>query len=314
MKTLSQHFSEFLAHRRSFGYDLDFRERVLRKFVEFADDQGQRHLTTDLFLAWKTVYGNADKNTWAARLRMVHGFASWLAARDPHSEVPPAGLIGGRYPCSQPYVFSQVEIAALINAAGRLQSAYGLRALVWQTLFGLIVVTGTRISEALKIETKDIDFQNNVLCIQTSKSGGLRHLPLLNYSVKWFRQYATERDRLLGNSDGPFFRKEDGLPASASGARYNFAKLSRVVGLSTPKQHKRHGRGPRIHDLRHTFAVHTILDWFRQGRDIDREMYRLSTYLGHTNPKHTYWYIEAVPEPLDLASARAEARYRGGVA
>ncbi|MGR3761927.1 tyrosine-type recombinase/integrase [Roseobacteraceae bacterium NS-SX3] len=309
MTTLSQHLDNYLFYRRSFGYELDFSERVLRKFAEFADDRGQHHLTTDLFLAWKEAYGKADKNTWAARFGMVRGFAGWLAEGDPHTEIPPAGLIVGRYVRSQPYIFSQAEVASLIDAAGCLPSAYGLRALVWQTLFGLIAVTGLRVNEALRIETMDIDFENNVLCIRTGKSGGARAIPLLSCTMRRLRIYAAERDRLLGRGDRPFFRKEDGSPAGDCGARYNFAEASRIVGLRSPTRYHRHGSGPRIHDLRHTFAVHTILDWFRQGRDIDREMYRLSTYLGHTKPEHTYWYIEAVPELLELALARSEARF-----
>ena len=120
------------------------------------------------------------------------------------------------------------------------------------------------------------------------------------------------RDRLVAHQSSAFFIKEDGEPAGDCGARYNFALASRNTGLRSPQSFNRHGNGPRIHDLRHTFAVHTILDWFRDGRDIEAEMYKLSTYLGHSEPKHTFWYIEAVPELMQLAAARAERRVLEG--
>lgn len=311
MTTLSQNLVHYLTFRRSFGYDLAFVERVLRQFTQFADGVGHRHITTDLFLAWKANYGAADNSTWAARLGMVRNFAGWLTQHDVRTEIPPAGLVAGRRIRSHPYIFAKGEIDALIGAAGQLPSPYGLRALVWQTLFGLVAVTGMRISEALKLEQNDIDFGCELLSVRKSKNGKGRVIPLLSCTVDRLAIYTRERERLLGSSGGPFFVKEDGTACSDCGARYTFAQISRHIGLRQPTQYNRNGIGPRIHDLRHTFAVHTILDWFREGRDIDREMYRLSTYLGHTKPDYTFWYIEAVPELLEMASTRAEKRYLG---
>jgi integrase/recombinase XerD len=118
--------------------------------------------------------------------------------------------------------------------------------------------------------------------------------------------YCAERVRLLGATAGAFFRNDDGRRLGDCSARYNFAVVSQEIGLRDAQRFCKHGRGPRIHDLRHTFAVRTIMGWYRKGLDPDREMIKLSTYLGHTKPEHTYWYIEAVPELLQLASERAE--------
>lgn len=169
-----------------------------------------------------------------------------------------------------------------------------------------------RVNEALSLEQHDIDLTNGVLILRTTKNGKDRQLPIKQDTVAQLAKYAKMRDRVVETSSRRFFLKEDGHPAGDCGARYNFAQVSRNLGLRSPQAFNRHGHGPRIHDLRHSFAVHTILDWFREGRDIEKEMYKLSTYLGHSAPKHTFWYIEAVPELMQLASARAETQLLEG--
>jgi integrase/recombinase XerD len=311
MISLSQRLDQYLAIRRCFGFDLQFSERVLRKFTAFADARNDCHITTDLFLAWKDAYGSANDGTWAARLGMVRGFARWLAEHDEVTHVPPTGLIPARkYSRQTPYIYTVEEIASLVAAAATLPSMYGLRPVVWQTVFGLVAVTGLRISEALRLDQEHVDFKRGLLQITKSKNGSGRLIPIHESTVDRLHCYATARDRVLGQTKGRFFLKEDGTPAGDCGARYNFAEVSRMAGLRGPQLYHRHGSGPRIHDLRHTFAVRTILGWFRGGRDIDCEMYKLSAYLGHVRPEHTYWYIEAVPELMQLAADRAERHYR----
>ncbi|ETW10760.1 phage integrase family protein [Roseivivax marinus] len=312
MISLSQRLDQYLALRRSFGFDLAFPERVLRKFTAFADDRGDRHITTDLFLTWKAAYGSASNATWANRLSMVRGFSRWLAEHDALTHVLPAELIPGRkHTRPAPYIYTREEIGSLVAAAAALPSVYGLRSAVWQTVFGLIAVTGLRINEALNIDRKHVDLDRGFLQVEKSKNGTGRLIPIHESTTERLTSYAAVRDRILGPTDGRFFLKENGTPAGDCGARYNFAEISRVVGLRGPQLYQRHGTGPRIHDLRHTFAVRTILGWFREGREIDREMYKLSAYLGHVQPEYTYWYIEAVPELMQLAADRAERRYRG---
>ncbi len=183
---------------------------------------------------------------------------------------------------------------------------------MWQTVFGLIAVTGMRVNEALSLNQHDFDLTNAVLIVRNTKNGKDRQLPIKQDTVAQLVTYARLRDRMVAPNSRRFFTKEDGFPAGDCGARYNFAQVSRNIGLRSPQVFNRHGHGPRIHDLRHSFAVHTILDWFRDGRDIEREMYKLSTYLGHSEPKHTFWYIEAVPELMQLAATRAEQQVLEG--
>ncbi len=159
---------------------------------------------------------------------------------------------------------------------------------------------------AMRIDDDDVDLDEGVITVKRGKNGKARFVPIAPSSVARLRTYRAERTRLLGPTRGPFFLFEGYQRPTDCCARYNFALVSQGIGLRETQRFCKHGRGPRIHDLRHTFAVRTILGWYRKGIDPDREMIKLSTYLGHSKPDHTYWYIEAVPELLQLASKRAE--------
>ena len=306
MSTLTQRLDDYLVVRRSLGFDLSFSARVLRRFTAFADREGTNHITVDLFLRWKAAFGKADNNTWSARLGMVRVFARWLQGYDGRTEVPPARLIPGKLRRGRPYIYSDKEIVAIVTRAASLRSRYELRGWTCSTLFGLIAVTGLRINEALQLDDDDIDLEAGVITVKRGKNGRARFVPIVASAVDRLRIYRLERVRLLGASAGAFFRTDNGHRLSEGTARYNFAVVSQAIGLREAQRFCKNGRGPRIHDLRHTFAVRTIMAWYRYGLDPDREMSKLSTYLGHARPEDTYWYIEAVPELLQLASERAE--------
>jgi integrase len=306
MTTLSQRLDDYLAVRRGLGYDLSFAERVLRRFAEFADGKGADHITVELFLRWKDAFGAADNNTWSARLSMVRVFAGWLLAHDERTEVPPPGLLAGKPRRAQPYIYTDAEIARIVAHAAKLPSRYGLRGRTCSTLFGLIAASGLRINEALGLDDEDVDLEEGVITVRRGKNGKARFVPIVASTGNRLRHYRDERVRLLGARMGAFFRMDDDRRPTDCCARYNFAIVSQEIGLRERQRFCRHGRGPRIHDLRHTFAVRTIMGWYRKGLDPDSEMLKLSTYLGHSKPELTYWYIEAVPELLQLASRRAE--------
>jgi integrase/recombinase XerD len=314
MSTLAQELDRYLTIRRSLGYDLSTAARVLRRFVTFAHGRKARHITIDLFLAWQTEFGEANQQTWSARLGMVRQFALWLSGINPRNEVPPKALIPGRYRRTRPYIYSEQEIVRIVKEAGRLPSPNGIRALTFATLFGLIAVTGLRVSEAIALDNSDVDLENGVLTVRCGKSGKARIVPISETTAERLIAYAAERDRLLGRTPKPFFVSDTGNRPDDCSARYNFATVCQRIGLRAPQKFNKHGRGPRIHDLRHTFAARTMVSWHRSGKDPEREMIKLSTYLGHTEPAHTYWYIEAVPELLAFAServARAISQERG---
>jgi integrase len=225
---------------------------------------------------------------------------------DPKHEVPPQSLIPNRARRSHPYIYTENEIHRIVAAAAELPSINGIRPLTCSTLFGLIAVTGLRVSEALSLDATDIDLDNGVLTLRKGKLGKARLLPVSDCTRTRLVHYAKERDRLLGAPAKAFFVSDRGERLTDCGARYNFAVVCQSIGLRPSQRFHRHGRGPRIHDLRHTFAVRTLVNWYCAGKDAAQEMIRLTTYLGHTDPAHTYWYIEAVPELLELASRRVE--------
>jgi integrase len=305
MTTLTARLDEYLRVRRSLGYDLAFPARVMRVFTAFADDQNVDHITVDLFLRWKESYGHAGNSTWARRLGMVRGFAGWLQAQDGRTEVPPAGLITGKLRRSRPYIYSEREVAEIVARATKLPSVYGMRGWTCSTLFGLIAVTGLRINEAISLDDRDVDLEEGVITVRRGKNGTARYVPIATSTASKLHAYRAERERLFGLGPGAFFLIDTGARPTDCFARYNFALVSQALRLRKQQRCHRHGRGPRIHDLRHTFAVRTIIGWYRKGVDPDREMIKLSTYLGHVKPELTYWYIEAVPELLQLASQRA---------
>ena len=306
MTPLTTRLKHYIAIRRSLGFDLLFAERVLRKFAEFADREGADHITVDLFLRWKKHYGSANNLTWTTRLSMVRVFAGWLQGFDARSEVPPPGLITSKPRRTRPYIYTDEQIAEIVTEAGRLPSSYGLRAWTCSTLLGLIAVTGLRVNEALGLDDKDVDLNEAVLTIRQAKNRKSRFVPIAPCATERLGAYRAERNRILGAGRAAFFLLENGDRPTDCCARYNFAQVCQRIGLREPQPFNKHGRGPRIHDLRHTFAVRTIMDWYRRGLDPNREMLKLSTYLGHTHPDHTYWYIEAIPELLQLACERAE--------
>ena len=314
MNALAKELDRYLSIRRSLGFDLSTAARVLRRFVGFVEARKAHHVTTDLFLAWQAEFGGASQDTWYARLGMVRQFALWLSGIDPRNEVPPKALIPGRYRRKRPYIYGDDEIARIMTEASRLPSTNGIRALTFTTLFGLIAVTGLRVSEALSLDNGDVDLECGVLTIRRGKSGKARMVPLSWSARDQLIAYVRERDRLLGRTPKSFFVSDAGNRPDDCSARYNFATVCKRIGLRPAQKFNRHGRGPRIHDLRHTFAARTMVDWYRSGKDPEREMIKLSTYLGHSKPEHTYWYIEAIPELLELASnraARAISRERG---
>lgn len=294
----------YVALRRALGVDMSTDARIIRRFATFADHDGAKQISTNLVMRWLEGLPPANPGTRATRFRVVRQFAEWLHGIDPGHEVPPRGLVSGHLKRVRPYIYSEGQIIAIIEQARTLPSNYGLRGLTCSTLFGLIAVTGLRISEALGLDLADLNLESGVLHVRQGKLGKERLLPLDPSVVQRLASYSCERDRMLGRRPEAFFVTCDGNRLGDCGARYNFAQVSQQIGLRVPQLYGRHGRGPRIHDLRHTFAVRTMLNWYRLGKDVGREIIKLTTWLGHTDPAKTYWYLEAVPELLALAATR----------
>ena len=305
MSTLRQALTDYLDIRRALGFELRSPARYLRTFVAFLEAQDASHITTAMAVRWATQPPDGAPANWARRLGIVRQFAAWHRTMDPRTEVPPTGRIPHRYRRKPPYIYTDEEIVRLVAAAGELPSPKGLRGHTYATIFGLLVATGMRVSEAVGLDRQDVDLEAAILSIRRAKFRKSRLVPLHASTRDALRGYADGRDRLVPTTTTfAFFVSERGSQITHWGTRYNFAKVSRQVGLRASAGGYRHGHGPRLHDLRHRFAARTLVDWYRAGRDVEREMPKLSTYLGHVHVNDTYWYIEAVPELLHLATER----------
>jgi integrase len=160
-----------------------------------------------------------------------------------------------------------------------------------------------RINEALTLDRSDVDLDRGILHIRRTKFRKSRYVPVHSTTVAALKKYAEARDRLFPAPSTPaFFISERGRRIPEKTAQYNFAKVSQQIGLRAPAKY--HGLGPRLHDLRHRFATRTLIRWYRAGLDVERELPKLSAYLGHVHVNNTYWYLEAVPELLQLATER----------
>jgi integrase len=302
MNRLDAALNDYLAIRRSLGFELREVAGSLRNFVAFLQAEGASHITTDLSLRWATRPTEAQSSTWTWRLGMVRRFAAWHSAIDPRTEIPPPGLLPHRYQRKRPHIYSDEEIEKLLRKAAQLDSPRGLRAHTYTTLFGLLAVSGMRVNEALRLDRPDVDLGRGILTIRRTKFGKSRHVPVHSSTVEALKQYAAKRDRFLPKPTPAFFVSERGTPITEWMARYTFAKLSQQLGFRVMA--KGHGRGPRLHDMRHRFAARTLIRWYRAGLDVERELPKLATYLGHVHVNETYWYLEAVPELLQLATDR----------
>ena len=309
MNDLRQAVENYLAIRRALGFELRLPAGLLHRFAEFAESQHASHITTDLALRWAIQPSDAQPSTWTWRLGIIRRFAAWHRAADPRTEVPPGGLLPHRYRRKSPYIYSDKEIERLMQEAGKLDSPKGLRAHTYRTLLGLLAVTGMRINEALHLDRQDVDLLQGVLTIRRTKFGKSRLVPVHVSTQKALKTYAETRDRILPGLTTPaFFATDRGTRVTEWNARYTFAKVSQKIGLRAGAGG--HGRGPRLHDMRHRFAARTLVNWYRAGRDVEHEIPKLATYLGHVHVNDTYWYLEAVPELLQLATERLVQKRR----
>lgn len=303
MNSLEQALKDYLRIRRSLGFLLREPATCLRNFVAFLQAQRASYITTELALRWATQPTKAQPSTWAGRLGMVRRFAIWHSAFEPRTEIPPAGLLPHRYRRKPPHIYSDQEIKRLLRRTQQLPSPKGLRARTYTTLFGLLVATGMRVNEALGLDRQEVELDRGILYIRRTKFGKSRYVPVHPSTVDALKKYAQARERIFPAPLTPaFFISERGRRITEWMARYTFAKLSQRLGLRVPA--KGHGRGPRLHDMRHRFAARTLLHWYRAGLDVERELPKLATYLGHVHVNDTYWYLEAVPELLQLATDR----------
>lgn len=300
MSRLSGHVADYLELRRALGFKLAKEGRLLPDFAAFAEAAGARTVTIDLAVRWAAKPGGTSP-VWAAqRLSMVRGFARYLQTIDPAAQVPPAGLLPARTRRVTPCIYSDADIAALMTAARTLRNP--LKAATFATLIGLLAVTGMRGSEAMRLDDQDLDAAAGLLTIRATKFRKSRQLPLHPTTLRALAGYQVLRDRLC---PAPATAS---LLVSTTGARLCHETVQPVFRLLLRQAQIGQRPPPRatIHGLRHTFAVNTLLGWYRDGQDVQARMPTLSTWLGHAGPAATYWYLTATSELLALAAGRLE--------
>jgi integrase/recombinase XerD len=306
MKTLREAAQDYLRMRRGLGFKLRHDERRLRGFLSFMEQQGASHITTELALKWATQSVDAQPATWGGRLTTVRGFARYCSGMDRQTEVPPVGLLSYRLRRATPYLYSEKEIRRLMAAAKTLPPSAGLRGLTYYCLFGLLAVSGMRISEALALTRDDVDLQEGLLTIRGAKFGKSRLVPLHASTRRALARYAQQRDASVPHpSAANFLLCDSGRPPEVSTVRRVFYQLSRKTGLRGPSDR----RGPRLQDFRHRFATETLVRWYRSSEDVERLLPVLSAYLGHGHISDTFWYLTGASELMHQAARRLEKRW-----
>jgi integrase/recombinase XerD len=302
MSALAEHVAVYLQFRRALGYKLERAGHLLPQFVDYLETANTPTLTADLAISWARLATNARPNHWAARLAVVRGFARYLQTIDPATEIPPAGVFPTRRHRPAPYLWSEQDIADLLETAATLPSS--LRAATYQALFGLLAVTGMRVGEAAGLDRDDLDTANGVITIRHAKFDRPRLVPLHPTTTTALNAYLAERDRLCpAPASVALFITATGTRLNRSDVAKTLRQLTTTMGLRTDTIH------PTPHQLRHSFAVRTMVDWHRSGAHVDDRIAVLSTYLGHVSPADTYWYLSASPELMALAADRLETRY-----
>jgi integrase len=292
---------EFYLHsRRQLGFALKNEHWALPGLARYARRVRHRGpLTCALACRWAAQ--SPSQSQRACRLNMVRRFARFWQASDPGTEIPPPGVFGPGFRRRPVHIYTPEQISALLAATARLGSPRQLRSASLRTVLGLLACTGLRVSEALGLQRRDVDWPNRLLTIRHSKSGQARVIVVQSSTMVALRAYERLRHQACpGISPTAFFLSVTGRPFPYSTVRDGFLQLRRHLGWTWR-------RPPRLHDLRHTFAVRCLLACSRRQPPADSLILSLSTYLGHRQVTDTYWYFSAIPELLALASRRFQA-------
>jgi integrase/recombinase XerD len=310
MNTLRQAVQEYLSLRRALGFTLREAGKGLPDFVTFLEQHHASYITQALALAWAQQPSNVQPTHWAQRLSFVRGFARYRSATDPRTQIPPQGLLPFQPRRARPYLYSDHEIASLLRAALQMPCRYergGLRPWVYYCLFGLLSVSGLRLGEARNLELQDVDLKAAVLTIRGAKLGKTRLVPLHASTCEVLGEYMARRKRHWAQRSvsSYLFVSSWGHRLDGADIHRTFYALSRQIGLRGPSD----SHGPRLHDLRHRFATHTLVQWYRSNQDPERRLPILSAYLGHVHVADTQWYLSGSPELMREAMRRLEHRW-----
>lgn len=308
--TMRIRVDDYLTEQRRLGFGMRKPGRVLAAFAQYVDNSGHRGpLTIELMAEWarNDKWHKEDPATWAGRLKVIRPFTRYLQQFEPLTEIPDTSVFGPVPGRGTPHIYYDQEIIDLLAAARNLGPRGNLRAATYETLFGLIASTGLRLSEAVHLLDHDVDLKHGMLTVRLTKFAKSRQLPLHPSTVEALRRYHQLRGRhVAATPETPFFvgsrGKLLGRCLQTRSVDRIFADLRNQLGWSNRGSHDT----PRIHDLRHTFAVRRVMLWHQHGTDIDQAMLALTTYMGHAKISDTYWYLTAVPELMAVAAGKFE--------
>lgn len=295
---------EYLAFRRGLGFELETPAWSLRSLARYAEQIGHcGPITVDLATRWALTTRSRDPAQAARRLKLIRPFVRHRALIDSGTEIPSSDLLGRIPRRKQPHIYSDAEIAALLEQASRMLPRRGLSPKTYVTFFSLLVSTGLRLSEACHLTCSDVDLDRGLLTIQGSKYRKSRWVPLHPSTTVALTRYAACRDAAVrGGASSFFFRTQRVSRLTPAAVEKAFARIRRRLGWSAQGRVRR----PRLHDCRHTFTVRRILRWYDEGADVGQKILALSNYLGHAKVTDTYWYLTGVPELMAIASQRFE--------
>lgn len=308
MISLRQGVNEYLVYRQKLGFKLEDDKHLLFNFVCFAETKQIKHITTELAMAFATINPNGNPARWTRRLAVVRRFAVYWSATDLKTEIP-KNLLCSFYKRQAPYIYTDEEITKLLECSEDCSSSIDQYA--YFILFGLLVVSGMRLTEALSLNCDDVDLEKGIITIRQSKFRKSRHIPIHESTVAILKKFSNYRNRQFPHSViSRFLVNHKGAQLNACTVRKIFRNRLKKIGIA---KSKKHCRSPRIMDLRHTFCVRTLIRWYKQDvSSIDSHIYLLSTYLGHVMPSNTYWYLTVTPELLKLVISRCEKNKKKG--
>lgn len=307
---ITRQVEDYIAYKKGLGYQIKVESGELRRFAAYTRSIGyEGSLTVDLAFQWAMLKPEYSRWYMARRMETVRTFAKYICVFDPDAQMLPKGMFGKCHGRTTPYIFSNEEICTLMKEATKLYSPDGLRRLTIATAIGLLWVTGMRPNEICQLINSDVDLVNGQILIRETKFFKNRLLPLDETTIAALKTYVTNRDQLRKYfSDEHFLIMTGGKQLKLRNLEYAM-QLIRTVLLSETQNWVH--RPPRLYDIRHSFACHTLLKWLKNGIDVNAKILYLSTYLGHVKVADTYWYLTGTPELMDFASYSFEGFFYG---
>lgn len=304
--------NRYITEKRQLGYKLTYEAHCILEFSRyFQDREASLELTTELTLQWASLAPSGSSITIARRFGILRPFSQYLHQHGFTSFVLPSHYLGPTHRRLPPYIYSEEEIKRLMTAASNLIPIDGLRPLTIRTLIGLLISTGIRPGEAVRLQCNDVDLHENVLTISNSKGWYQRMVPLSTSTANELSKYRLQRIQANPlNSTNAFFEFDNQQALNIRSADHAFKVLREATGILNSLN----GRFPRLYDLRHTFVCQRVLTWYKNDEDINTKVTQLSRYLGHKKVSDTYWYITAIPDLMSIAADKfAKYSNKGGV-